>query len=172
MSFRRVVPLAASAALAVVGVASAAEIEANSAVKKVTVFPDGAEVVRTLEADVAAGDSTVVVKGLPATMDASSLRLIGDPAGTLVIGPVESRAVPADSRTAPDASIALRLRELQAKCTDIKGEVETRTAEIEPIKRFVSTTEAPGRMPPADWKAKMETARNSTSCTRRRSPWR
>ena len=56
---------------------AAAEIEAASRIDAVTVYPDGATVTRVIEADLPAGDSTVLAVDFPLTLDPASLRVEG-----------------------------------------------------------------------------------------------
>jgi uncharacterized protein (TIGR02231 family) len=70
-------------------IALAAEIEAASRIDTVTVYPDGATVTRIIEADLPAGDSTLLAADFPLTLDSASLRVEG--AGRLVIGSVDAR---------------------------------------------------------------------------------
>ena len=55
--------------------ARAADLDANSAIDTVTVYPDGASVTRIINADLASGDTTLVTKDFPLTLDPSSLRV-------------------------------------------------------------------------------------------------
>src|SRR6266700_1867441 len=57
--------------------ARAADVDATSSVEAVTVYPDGASVTRVIALDVAAGDTTLVAKDFPLTLDPSSLRVEG-----------------------------------------------------------------------------------------------
>src|ERR1700741_4017154 len=71
--------------------ALAAELQANSQIDAVTFYPDGATVTRLVRLDLPAGDSTLLARDFPLTLDPSSLRIEGEGAGRLVIGAVEAR---------------------------------------------------------------------------------
>jgi hypothetical protein len=71
--------------------AMAAEIDASSQVDAVTVYPDGATVTRLIRLDLPAGDSTLLAKDFPLTLDPSSLRVQGEGGARVVIGAVEAR---------------------------------------------------------------------------------
>jgi uncharacterized protein (TIGR02231 family) len=98
-------------ALIVGAPALAAEIEAKSRVDAVVVYPDAALVTRVLDIDLPAGASTLVVRGLPASVDPASLRVAGAAAGQVAIGSVETRLAPAVEPTR-DSAIEAKLRKL------------------------------------------------------------
>lgn len=56
----------------------AADVDATSAIDTVTVYPDGATVTRVIALDLASGDSTLVAKDFPLSLDPSSLRVEGE----------------------------------------------------------------------------------------------
>jgi hypothetical protein len=60
------------------GQAGAADLDASSAVDAVTVYPDGASVTRVITLDLPLGDTTLVAKDFPLTLDTSSLRVEGE----------------------------------------------------------------------------------------------
>ncbi|MFQ6017244.1 MAG: mucoidy inhibitor MuiA family protein [Kiloniellaceae bacterium] len=68
---------------------AATEAHGESAIVAVTVFPDRAEITRTVEVSLPAGESTVVVDGLPASLNTDSVRVRGD--GAFLIGSVETK---------------------------------------------------------------------------------
>ncbi len=72
-------------------------VEAESRVEAVTVFPDRAEVTRAVEASLPAGESTVAVAGLPASLIAESVRVRGAAGDRFQIGSVEARKVFAEN---------------------------------------------------------------------------
>ncbi len=70
---------------------AAIDVRGESAITAVTVFPGRAEVVRTIEVSLPAGQSTVVIDGLPASLIPQSIRVRGTADGALLIGSVESK---------------------------------------------------------------------------------
>ena len=50
----------------------AADVDATSAIDTVTVYPDGATVTRVIAIDLPSGDSTLVAKDFPLSLDPSS----------------------------------------------------------------------------------------------------
>ncbi len=68
-----------------------AELVTASKIDTVTVFPDGAKITRQVELDLPAGETSVVLHGLPLSLDANSMRVSGVAEGGLQLGAVESR---------------------------------------------------------------------------------
>ncbi|MFO1070117.1 MAG: mucoidy inhibitor MuiA family protein [Geminicoccaceae bacterium] len=96
---------------------AAATLPAESRIEQVTVFPDRAEIVRSIEIDLPAGASQLVVTPLPAGLIGDSVRIEGASEG----GTVHLGAVDVQRRFSAD-SAAPRERELEQ---DI-GELERR----------------------------------------------
>ena len=71
--------------------ANAADIASVSAIESVTVYPDGANVVRIIKVDVPAGDNVVVAPDFPLALDSSSLRVEGEAPVQIAIGAVEAK---------------------------------------------------------------------------------
>ena len=111
----RTVIAAAAVACALTGPSWAAEIEAASKVNTVTVYPDGASVTRVAIVELPTGASTIVLKGLPATIDPASLRVAGKATGALSIGAVETRAAPGNPRPVIDAALEEKIKALREK---------------------------------------------------------
>jgi uncharacterized protein (TIGR02231 family) len=90
-----------------IGVARAAEVEAVSRIDAVTVYPMGAEVLRTAKVQLEKGDHTILFRDLPAGAIEGSIRVEGSATGKLEIGSVDTRRlfVP---RTDADASVTER----------------------------------------------------------------
>ncbi len=96
----------AMAALTLTGVARAAETAASSKIDQVTVYPDGATVVRVIEVDLPAGVSSVLTRDLPVTADRSTVRVEGEAKGPVEIGSVEVTAPqPGDEPRREEAEI-------------------------------------------------------------------
>lgn len=111
----RAVIAAAAVACALADPLWAAEIEAASKVDTVTVYPDGASVTRVAIVELPTGASTIVLKGLPATIDPASLRVAGKATGPLSIGSVETRAAPGNPRPVIDAALEEKIKALREK---------------------------------------------------------
>lgn len=93
--------------------AMAADIEAQSRVAAVVVYPDGAIVTRDVAVDLPAGANTLVFRKLPLAIDPASIRIEGQATGALTLGAVEARLRPVDpNRPASEGEVQIRnLRE-------------------------------------------------------------
>ena len=87
--------------------AAAQEIRVPSTISSVVVYPQGATVVRMVDLNLPAGDSVVVVDGLPLVLEADSLEVEGSGSGAISIASVETRYVPAGETTNPDREALL-----------------------------------------------------------------
>ena len=87
----RLMLAAAATATLLAATASADDLAASSGIDAVTVFPDGAEVTRIAHVKLSAGDQTVVLKDLPASLLGDSVRIQGEAAGKVEIGSVDTR---------------------------------------------------------------------------------
>lgn len=95
--------------------AFAADITANSRIDAVTVFPSGAEIVRLAEANVEAGENTLIFSDLPGNLQMETIRVEGASLGKIEIGSVDSRvvAVPSTATNAQRKSIESAIEALQ-----------------------------------------------------------
>ncbi|MGD9785685.1 MAG: mucoidy inhibitor MuiA family protein [Hyphomicrobiaceae bacterium] len=73
------------------GAAQAADVSLDTRITAVTVYPSGAEVVRTGKAKLAEGAHTIVLNDLPPEAIASSIRVEGKATGKLEVGTVDTR---------------------------------------------------------------------------------
>jgi uncharacterized protein (TIGR02231 family) len=106
--------LAAVAIFLLPGLASAAEIMAESKITAVTVYTDRATVTRQAVIELPAGASTLVFNDLPANLFPDSLRTEGSTAGDVVLGALESKIVSSAELAAPrERELNAKLRELQ-----------------------------------------------------------
>ncbi len=80
----------------------AANVDATSTIETVTVYPDGATVTRVISSDLASGDSTLVAKDFPLSLDPSSLRVEGEAGAKLTIGTIDARP----PKAAPPANLS------------------------------------------------------------------
>jgi uncharacterized protein (TIGR02231 family) len=137
--------------------ARAAEVEATSAVDAVTVYPDGASVIRAVTADIAAGDTTLVIKDFPLTLDPSSLRVEGEADTKLTIGAIDTRP----PRAAPPVNLPeldKRIEALKDERADLQGVIAAANARRKFAERFAEASPAEigdkgEARPLADWRA-------------------
>ncbi len=137
--------------------ASAANVEATSAVDAVTVYPDGASVTRAVVVDIPAGENTLVVKDFPLTLDPSSLRVEGEAGTKLTIGAIDTRP----PRAAPPVNLPeldKRIEALKDERANLQGAIAAATARRKFAERFAETSpagigEKGEARPIADWRA-------------------
>jgi uncharacterized protein (TIGR02231 family) len=121
--------------------ALAAEIETSSQIDAVTVYPDGATVTRLIRLDLPAGDSTLLARDFPLTLDPSSLRIEGEGAGRLVIGAVEARPpLPLPPANLPE--IDRRLESLRDQRVALDGDISAASARRKFAERFAESSPA------------------------------
>src|SRR5258707_2559510 len=95
--------------------ASAADIEATSAIDTVTVYPDGATVTRVVKVNLPAGESVVLARDFPLGLDPASLRVGGEGGARIQIGSIDARTpAPQPVQNTPE-----REKKLQALVDEI-----------------------------------------------------
>ena len=137
--------------------ARAADLDANSAIDTVTVYPDGASVTRIINADLASGDTTLVAKDFPLTLDPSSLRVEGEAGTKLTIGAIDARP----PRAAPPVNLPeldKRIEALKDERANLQGTIAAAQARRKFAERFAEASPAgigdKGEARPiAEWRA-------------------
>lgn len=119
----------------------AADVDATSAIDTVTVYPDGATVTRIIALDLASGDSTLVAKDFPLSLDPSSLRVEGEASAKLTIGTIDARP----PRAAPPVNLSeldKRIETLKDERSDLQGAIDAAVARRKFAQRFAETSPA------------------------------
>ena len=119
----------------------AAELDANSAIDTVTVYPDGATVTRIIALDLAPGDSTLVAKDFPLSLDPSSLRVEGEAGAKLTIGTIDARP----PRAAPPVNLPevdKRIEALRDQRADLQGAIDSASARRKFAQHFAEASPA------------------------------
>ncbi|MEA2794522.1 MAG: hypothetical protein QOI87_1902 [Bradyrhizobium sp.] len=137
--------------------ARAADLDAASTVEAVTVYPDGASVTRVITLDLPAGDTTLVAKDFPLTLDPSSLRVEGEAGAKLTIGAIDAQP----PRAAPPVNLSdldKRIERLKDERADLAGAVAAAAARRKFAARFAEASPAgigdKGEARPiAEWRA-------------------
>jgi uncharacterized protein (TIGR02231 family) len=114
--------------LALAGPAAADEIKAASRIDAVTVYPSGAEVVRTARVQLATGEHTLTFRDLPAETVAGSVRIEGKATAGLLIGSVDTRNVSVPR--GDDAVAASERRRIEDAIEKLKDENSALSATI------------------------------------------
>jgi len=107
----------------------AAEVDAQSRVEAVTVFPMGAEVTRVAKVQLEKGEHTILFRDLPASAMEGSIRVEGNATGKLEIGSVDTRKlfVP---RADAEASVSER-RRIETEIERLRDERSTYEAQVQ-----------------------------------------
>ncbi|MET4066879.1 uncharacterized protein (TIGR02231 family) [Bradyrhizobium sp. S3.2.6] len=119
----------------------AADVDATSAIDNVTVYPDGATVTRVIAIDLATGDSTLVAKDFPLSLDPSSLRVEGEAGAKLTIGTIDARP----PRAAPPVNLTeleKRIEALKDERADLQGAIDAAAARRKFAQRFAEASPA------------------------------
>jgi len=104
----------------------AADVDANSAIDTVTVYPDGATVTRIISIDLPSGDSTLVAKDFPLGLDSSSIRVEGEGGAKLTIGTIDARPPRAAPVNLPE--LDKRIEALNDQRADLQGTIDSANA--------------------------------------------
>jgi uncharacterized protein (TIGR02231 family) len=139
----------------------AADIAVQSRVGAVIIYPDGAQVSRNIEVDIVAGASTLIVSGLPSTIDPNSLRVEGASTsqlsnGALSIVSLDTRLTPANPTASIDPALSAKLDGLRAEREALTGKIESVELQKTTIQRYSETgpqslTNTEKVVDPADW---------------------
>ncbi|MBR1179357.1 mucoidy inhibitor MuiA family protein [Bradyrhizobium sp. KB893862 SZCCT0404] len=104
----------------------AADLDANSTIDTVTVYPDGATVTRIISIDLPSGDSTLVAKDFPLGLDSSSIRVEGEGGAKLTIGTIDARPPRAAPVNLPE--LDKRIEALNDQRADLQGSIDSANA--------------------------------------------
>ncbi|MCA1379944.1 mucoidy inhibitor MuiA family protein [Bradyrhizobium sp. BRP23] len=135
----------------------AANVDANSTIDTVTVYPDGATVTRIISLDLASGDSTLVAKDFPLSLDPSSLRVEGEAGAKLTIGTIDARP----PKAAPPVNLPeldKRIEALRDQRADLQGAIDSANARRKFAQHFAEASpaglgEKGEARPIAEWRA-------------------
>lgn len=129
--------------LSSLGVARAADLEVETHVDAVTLYPDAALVTRIGEIDAPAGANRLLFRGLPAMLDPDSLRLRAEGEGKAVLGAFDLRDA---LRPASDNAREQQRKTLNDQREQADIALDASAAELEMIKSY-------GKAAPADEKS-------------------
>src|SRR5947207_9214414 len=121
--------------------APAADLDVTSAVDAVTVYPDGASVTRVIALDLPAGDTTLVAKDFPLTLDPSSLRVEGEGGAKLTIGAIDTKP----PRPVPPLNVSeldKRIEALRDERANLDGAMAAAEARRKFAERFAEASPA------------------------------
>lgn len=99
--------------------ANADEINAQSKIDAVTVFPQGAEITRIVKTQVTSGEHTLILDDLPGDVDPQSIRISSVANGTLEIRSIDSNHVYVTS----DAQIAGQRKDIETEIEALQDKI-------------------------------------------------
>ena len=135
--------------------ASARDLEVLSRLDAVTVYPDGASVVRLIPFELQPGETTLVARDFPASLDPQSIRVEGSGTAALSVLGVAAKALQVEDR--PAGADELKLDALKLEREGVKSRIEA----LEARKRFAERYgkdvpfgpgEKEARVPFAEWR--------------------
>ena len=149
--------IAAAALLAGACSATAADVEVRSVVESVIVYPDGATVTRTIKVNLPRGDSTLIARDFPLTIDPSSLRVEGESAARMVIGSIDART-PKPEPVGSTPELEKKIEALKDERAVLDDKIAADTARKNFAERFATSVplglgEKAEARPLADWRA-------------------
>jgi uncharacterized protein (TIGR02231 family) len=115
--------------LALTGEAAAAEVKSFSRIDAVTVYPRGAEVMRTARVKLEKGEHTLLFADLPAEAVSASIRVEGKATAGLEIGSVDTRTVSVPR--SDDAAAATERRRVEREIEKLQDEKSALEATIQ-----------------------------------------
>ncbi|WP_414472291.1 mucoidy inhibitor MuiA family protein [Microvirga sp. M2] len=117
-----------------------AQVELTSRIESVVVFPDAAVVTRIMPIELQGGSSTMVLRGLPSSMDPASLRIEGEGGSAFTIGTVDVRATPGDAMPSVNAELESRLKTLQDELDSLQGRIAAGEGKKAAIERYAQAS--------------------------------
>jgi uncharacterized protein (TIGR02231 family) len=137
--------------------ALAADMDVQSAIDAVTVYPDGATVTRVITVDVPSGDTTLIAKDFPPGLDPASLRVEGEGAAAITIGAIDARP-PRAERPVIAPEIEKRIEALRDERAVLDDRIAAETARKAFAQRFATNVpfglgEKGEARPLSEWRA-------------------
>jgi uncharacterized protein (TIGR02231 family) len=147
--------------------AFAADLDVTSGVDAVTVYPDGATVTRVIRADLPAGDTTLVARDFPLTLDPSSLRVEAQGAARFTIGAIDARR-PQPGQPANLPELEKRLEQLGDQRTALDDAITAAVLRRKFVERFATSVplglgEHADARPIAEWRTAFSAVADETA---------
>ena len=120
--------------------AIAADVELQSKIDQVTVFPDAAVVTRVAPLDLSAGASTLILRGLPVLLDPASIRVEGTGEAAFAIGGIDVRATPGEARPVIDTDLERRLKTLREERESVQAQTGAAQGKKTMIERYAQAS--------------------------------
>ncbi len=121
--------------------AHAAELQPESSIRSVTVFPVGATIVRTADVALPVGPSTIIIDDLPAGIEPDSLKVEGAGSSNFAIASVETRYVSAGDAKNPEREALLReIREIEDRIAAVNDRIQALDGRRRFLERLIDVT--------------------------------
>ncbi len=121
----------------------AAEINADSSIKAVTVYPGSAKVSRVSKVAVNAGDNEILINNLPINLNESSLRVSGEGQGSFILGSVELfRNIKLDVVQEQEKVLRQKIEETQDSRKEIEDALSRSRSQLDYIKKMALGNDA------------------------------
>lgn len=148
-----------------------ADLQANSSISTVTVYPDSARITRTATVNLAAGETKIILPGLPLQMDANSLRVSGSSTQAVSLGSVQlAEQLSSEAAQAKERQLEEEIRRWQEKrqeVADAKTRAEQQLAFIRATGMQQTTTDKPAQgttaLPLNQWQQAWQTLEAATA---------
>ena len=116
----------------------AAEVNADSSIKAVTVYPGSAKVMRVSNIALTAGNNEVVINNLPINLNESSLRVSGEGQGAFTLGSVELfRNIKLDVVQQREKVLREKIEDVQASRKETEDALNRNLSQLDYIKKMV-----------------------------------
>ena len=122
----------------------AAEINAESSIKAVTVYPGSAKVTRISKITLMAGDNDIVISNLPINLNESSLRVSGEGQGDITLGSVELlRNIQLDVVQEQEKRLRDEIENIQESRKEIQDALQRNKSQLHYIQKMVLGNNTP-----------------------------
>ena len=116
----------------------AAEVNADSSITAVTVYPGSAKVLRVSKIALNAGNNEIVINNLPINLNESSLRVSGEGQGAFTLGSVELfRNIRLDVVQQREKELREKIDDVQASRKETEDALNRNLSQLEYIKKMV-----------------------------------
>src|SRR5262249_58161203 len=107
-------------------------------IESVVVYPDGATVTRLIRVDLPRGDSTLIGRDFPLTIDPSSLRVEGEGGAKVMIGSIDARTPkPEPVETTPE--LEKKIEALKDERAVLEDKIQAETIRRKFAQRFANS---------------------------------
>jgi len=116
---------------------NAAQINTDSQIESVTVYPGSAKVTRVSKIKLIAGKNDLIINNLPLNLNQSSLRVSGEGQGSISLGSVEfSREIQLDVIQQREKDLRIKIENAQEKRRVIEDAITRNQSQLEYIKKM------------------------------------